>query len=170
MKSWLTGNDPDAGKDWRQEKGMTEDEMVGWHHQLNGHGFGWTLGLSDGQGGLGCCGSWGPEESDTAEWLVWLNWCKQWLHCIPHPNSSSLPQLFSHDLRTLTLAEISNPQSHPCPLRLLWSSPLYIYNDIIVPGFHLKTVITVYDSIYHTPFQVVLFSPQNVPLSLAFLF
>ena len=55
-KSWLTGKDPDAGKDWRQEeKWMTEDEMVGWHHRLNGHGFGWTLAVGDGHGGLACC-------------------------------------------------------------------------------------------------------------------
>ena len=46
---------------------MTEDEMVGWHHQLNGHGFGWTLGVGDGQGGLAFCGSWGCKESDTTE-------------------------------------------------------------------------------------------------------
>ena len=72
VKNWLTGKDPDAGKDWRQEeKGMTEDEMVGWHHWLDGHGFGWTLGLGDGQGGLACCGSWGRKESDTTEWLNW---------------------------------------------------------------------------------------------------
>ena len=57
-KSWLVGKDPDAGKDWGQEKGMTEDEMVGWHHRLDGHGFGWTPGVGDGQGGLPCCGSW----------------------------------------------------------------------------------------------------------------
>ena len=58
----------DAGKDWRwEEKGMTEDEMVGWHHWFNGHGFGWTLGVGDGQGGLACCGSWGCKESDTTE-------------------------------------------------------------------------------------------------------
>jgi len=43
---------------WRK-KAMTEDEMVGWHHRLNGHGFGWTLGVGNGQGGLACCGSWG---------------------------------------------------------------------------------------------------------------
>ena len=76
-KSWLTGKDPDAGKDWRQEeKGTTEDEMVEWHHQLNGHGFGWTLGVGDGQGSLVCCGSWGHNESDTTERLNWteLNW------------------------------------------------------------------------------------------------
>ena len=54
-KNWLIGKDPDVGKDWRwEEKGMTEDEMVGWHHLLNGHGFGWTPGVGDGQGGLTC--------------------------------------------------------------------------------------------------------------------
>ena len=48
---------------------MTEDEMVGWHHKLNGHGFGWTLGVGDGQQGLACCGSWGRKELDTTEQL-----------------------------------------------------------------------------------------------------
>ena len=66
VKSWLTGKDPDAGTDWRQEeKGTTEEEMLGWHHQLDGHGFGWTPGIGGGQGGLVCCGSWGCKESDT---------------------------------------------------------------------------------------------------------
>ena len=59
-KSWLIWKDPDARKDWGQEKkGMTEDEMVEWHQQHNGHEFGWTPGVGDGQGGLACCGSWG---------------------------------------------------------------------------------------------------------------
>ena len=53
----------------RRKKGMTEDERVGWHHRLNGHGFGWTLGVGDGQGGLTCCGSWGHKELDTTEQL-----------------------------------------------------------------------------------------------------
>ena len=71
-KSWLIGKDPDAGKDWGQEeKGMTEHEMVGWHHWLDGHGFGWTLGVGDGQRGLVCCGSQGHKELDTTEWLDW---------------------------------------------------------------------------------------------------
>ena len=71
-KIWLIGKDPDAGKDWGQEeKGTTEDEMVGWHHRLDGHGFWWTLGAGDGQGGLACCGSWGHKESDTTEQLNW---------------------------------------------------------------------------------------------------
>ena len=52
-----------------QQKGTTEDEMVGWHHQLDGHGFGWTLGVGDEQGGLACCGSWGRKESDMTEQL-----------------------------------------------------------------------------------------------------
>ena len=69
-KSWLTGKDPDAGKDWgREEKGMTEDEMVGWHHWLNGYEFEQTLGDNEGQGTLVCCSSWGHKELDTNEWL-----------------------------------------------------------------------------------------------------
>ena len=60
--------DSDAGRDWGQEeKRMTEDEMVGWHHPLNGYGFGWTLGIGDGQGGLVCCDSRGRKESDMTE-------------------------------------------------------------------------------------------------------
>ena len=70
-ESWLIGKDPDAGKDWEQKKGMTEDEMVGWHHQHNGHGFEWTPGVGDGQGGLACCGSWGRKESETTKQLNW---------------------------------------------------------------------------------------------------
>ena len=73
-KSWLIVKDPDAGKDWRQEeKGMTEYETVGWHHWLNGHESEYTPGVGDGQRGLVCCGSWGCKESDTSEWLNWLN-------------------------------------------------------------------------------------------------
>ena len=69
VKSWLIWKDPDNGKYWGQEeKGMTEDVMVGWHHQLNGHGFGWTLRVDDGQGSLVFCGSWGRKESDMTEW------------------------------------------------------------------------------------------------------
>ena len=71
-KSWLIWKDPDAVKDWGQEeKGMTEDEMVGWHHRLNGRESGWTPGVGDGQGGLACCDSWGRKESDMTERLKW---------------------------------------------------------------------------------------------------
>ena len=70
--SWFIWKDPDVGKDWGQEeKGMTKDEMVGWRHQLDGHGFGWTPGVGDGQRGLACCDSWGHKESDMTEQLNW---------------------------------------------------------------------------------------------------
>ena len=73
VKSWLIWKDPDGGKDWGQEeKGTTDDMMVGWHHWLNGDGFGWTPGVGDGQGGLACCSSWGCKELDTTERLNWV--------------------------------------------------------------------------------------------------
>ena len=66
MKNWLLGKDPDAGEDWRhEEKGITEDEMVGWHHQLDGHEFEQAPGV--GQRSLACCSWWGCKESDTTE-------------------------------------------------------------------------------------------------------
>ena len=77
----LIGKDPDADKDWRQEeKGMIEDDMVEWHHPLDGHEFEQDLGVRDGQGGLACCSPWGPKEWDTTEWLNW-RWMRT--YCIP---------------------------------------------------------------------------------------
>ena len=69
MMRRLTGEDPDASKDWEQEKGTTEVEMVGWHHQFNGHEFEQTPGAGDGQGSLVCCSSWDLKQSDMTEWL-----------------------------------------------------------------------------------------------------
>ena len=99
-KNWLIGKNPDAGKDWRQEeKGTTEDEMIGWHHQLDGHEFEHSLGVGDGQrslacygqGSLACCSSWGRKETQLSDridtsntiflilnilgWIVWHCWC-----------------------------------------------------------------------------------------------
>ena len=72
VKNWLIWKDLDSGKDWRwEEKGMMEDEMVGWHHQLNGCEFEQALGVGDGQGSLTCCSPWGCKESDTTQWLNW---------------------------------------------------------------------------------------------------
>ena len=69
-KSWVNWKDPDAGTDWGQEeKGMTKDELVGWHHRLNGHEFGLTLGVGDGQGGLACC-----TQRVRHNWATELNW------------------------------------------------------------------------------------------------
>ena len=93
VKNWLIWKDSDVGKDWRQEeKGTMEDEMVAWYHRLIGHGFGWTPGIGDGQGGLACCSSWGcrlsnwtelPRKSESyqkidfvmSEWPMWLLEC-----------------------------------------------------------------------------------------------
>ena len=73
-KNWPIWKDPDSGKDWRQEeKGTTEDEMVGWHHWLDGHEFEQAWSVDDGQGSLVCCSPWGCKESDTAEWLNWTD-------------------------------------------------------------------------------------------------
>ena len=89
--SWLTRKDSDAGRDWGQEeKGTTEDEMAGWHHQLNGHGFGWTPGVGDGQEGLACCDSWGRKKSDMTERLNWTEEkctrTEKWLYELWHIN------------------------------------------------------------------------------------
>ena len=114
-KSWLIWKDPDAGRDWGQEeKGTTEDEMVGWYHRLNGHGFGWTPEVGDEQGGLVCCGSWGHRVRH--DWVTELNWitlqyCGGFCHtftwvshgctCFPHPDPTS--HLPPHPI----------PQGHP---------------------------------------------------------
>ena len=82
----LLGKDPEAGKNWRQEeKGSTQDEMVGWHHRLDGHEFKQALRVGDGQGSLACCSQWSPKELDKTEQLNWteLNWTES-LFIFPH--------------------------------------------------------------------------------------
>ena len=81
MKNWLLRKDPDAGKDWRwEEKGITENEMIGWHHWLNGHEFEQAPGVGDGQGSLACCSPWGCKESDMTERLNWTDTWKNQLY------------------------------------------------------------------------------------------
>ena len=94
-KSWLIGKDSDARRDWgREEKGMTEDEMAGWHHRVDGHEFEWTPEVGDGQGGLACCDSWGRKESDTTEWLNWTDTSiTSLLNLPPFPHSTLLGQV-----------------------------------------------------------------------------
>ena len=87
-KSSLIRNDPDAGQDWKQEKGMAEDEMVGWHHRLNGHEFEQAPGVGDVVGNLVCYSTWGHKESNMTEWLNWLTagwsyWGSQRLGTLP---------------------------------------------------------------------------------------
>jgi len=89
VKNWLTGIDPDAGKGWRQEeREMTEDEMVGWHHRLKEHEFEQAPGIGNGQGSLSCCSPWGHKESDRTEWL---NWTEPIRTRPSFPHSQSLP-------------------------------------------------------------------------------
>ena len=76
-KNWLNEKYTDAGKDCRKEKGMTEDEMVGWHHRLDGHEFEQAPGVGDGQGNLESCSPRGPKESDTTEQLNQTRWTMQ---------------------------------------------------------------------------------------------
>ena len=87
-KNRLIGKDPDAAKDWRQEKGMTEDEVVGWHHWLNGHEFEQALRVGDGQGGLACCSPWSRKELDTTEWLNWSCEPIPIVNGVTHPTGS----------------------------------------------------------------------------------
>ena len=84
-KSWLIGKDRDAGKDWEQEeKGMTEDEIVGWHPQLDEHEFEQASEDSDGQGSLVCCSPWYCKESDTTQWLnCFIDYAKTF-DCVDH--------------------------------------------------------------------------------------
>ena len=104
VKSWLIGKDPDAGKDWGQEeKGTTEDEMAGWHHQLDGHEFEWTLGVGDGQGGLACCDSWGHKELGHywATELNWLNIKQPWIHtdCYIKTYGNHKPKMYNRHIQ-----------------------------------------------------------------------
>ena len=93
VKGWLTGKDPDAGQDWSQEKKrVTEDEMIGWQHQLNRHEFQQALGV-DGQRSLVCCSPWGHKQSDTSKWLNWIDTVSSVLHfflwiclIVPYPS------------------------------------------------------------------------------------
>ena len=111
-KNWLIGKDPDAGKDWRwEEKGKTEDEMVGWHHWLDGREFEWAPGVGDGQGSLACCGSWGHKESDMTEWLTWL--------MILALGFLSIPAVVFLILSTILSSSLFQEQEKDTKLRLL---------------------------------------------------
>ena len=107
-KNWLIWKDPDAGKDWRQEeKGATEDAMVGWHHRLNGHEFELTSGVGDGQGGLACCSPRGHKVRH--DWATELNWAEPgpFLHSnlllmlLGFPQLTHFPTVLSHWTRLL---------------------------------------------------------------------
>ena len=107
VKNWVTWKDPDAGKDWRQEeKGTTEDEIVGWHYQLNGHEFDSTPGVGDGQGRLACCCPWGLRVGH--DWVTELNWTE----------SQGLTSLIAHLVKNLPAVQETRVRS------LDWEDPL----------------------------------------------
>ena len=108
-KSWLIGKDSDAGRDWGQEeKGMTEDEMAGWHHGLNGRESEWTLGVGNGQGGLACSNSWGSKESDTTERWNWLtDWYSMEYYSAIERNAFESILMRWMKLEPITLSEVS---------------------------------------------------------------
>ena len=105
-RNWLLEKDPDAGKDWGQEeKGVTEDEMVGWHYWLNGHEFEQIPGDGEGQGSLEYCSPWGHKESDMSEWLNNSS-------SIKGRKTISIRTMPCYALVTLSLGGCSYPKSH----------------------------------------------------------
>ena len=146
-KSWLMGKDPNAGKDWGQEeKGTTEDEMDGWHHRHNGHGFVWTPGVSDGQEGLACCNSWGRKESDTIERLNWTESAP--VLCGPtHSGPSHLSSLQCREV-------VSHPQQQP-PLNG-WGTPPVVLFPL---AHHFSSTFLLRSRDHHCPTRV---SPQQL--------
>ena len=120
-KSWLIRKDPDAGKDWRQEeKGMIEDETVGWHHQLNGHEFEQALGDGEGQGSLAYCSPWGHKESNTTEWLNNSN----------NNYNPALEGSFPNSLFVTCFSNRKKPGSHyPEYLSLLFNSRIKSFHN-----------------------------------------
>ena len=122
VKNWLTGKDLDAGKDWRQEKGMVEDEMVGWHHRLNAHELEQTLGDGGGQGNLVCCSTWGCKEFDTT---LWLN----------HHHHSSGPRV----PRIIRSWFLLDPQH--CFLILLLNNSTFCHLSFILLPFILSSIL-----------------------------
>ena len=143
--NWLIGNGPDAGKDWKQEeKGKTEDEMVGWHHWLNGQEFEWTPGVSDGQVGLACCSPWGCRESDKTEHLSWTE--------TPHPWTSLiyiilLIGMFSHSLFSQTTYS--------------WNFQRWKTSWIMWPHFHKKSETQL---VHHNWFLLTFLNPVQYTL------
>ena len=135
-KNWLSVKDPNAGKDWRQEaKGMTEDDMVGWHHWLDRHEFEWAPGFDDGQGSLASCSPWGCKVSDTTERLNRTDW----MDALQGPLSGSWVQnvlmlwaikkeCWTHFLLMGSLEPGRQPpvlhRAHICPLPLPFDFPL----------------------------------------------
>ena len=153
-KSWLIGKDSDAGRDWGQEeKGTTEDEMAGWHHQLDGLESEWTPGVGDGQGGLACCDSWGRKESDMTEWLNWAD-----LQCCISFKCTA--KLFSYTYKWITYPFCSRFFSHIDHHRILtWVPCAMLFICLIYSSVWVHPNLLIYPSPQHFHFgNISLFS------------
>ena len=151
VNNWLIGKDPDAGKDWRQEKDTTEDEMVGWHHWLDGHEFEQAPGVGDGQAGLAAAVP-GVAESDTTEWLNWFHWflpdikmnqpyvypCPHWLLYF---RSCAGVVEFTMDRMNFEIHQLST-RTWVEAMKLFYSGPCVIVIEALVPTvrFALKSL------------------------------
>ena len=152
-KNWLTGKDRDVGKDWRQEeKGTTKDEMVGWHHRLDGHELEHVLGVDDEQGSLVFCRPWGHKELDLTEWLNWtelyfilkritvsdMKWTKLQTKC---RNTQKLYKYFSSVQLPSCVWLFATPWSAARQASLsitkFWSLPKLMSIKSVVPSNHL---------------------------------
>ena len=123
-KSWLTGKDPDAGKDWRrEEKGTTEDEMVGCNHWLYGHEFEQALGVGDGQGSLACCSPWDCKELD---WATELNWFTK--------NKDSTKQYVPARLESRCILDVLHFQNDRSFVHIIWKVILSIFRYLLCQG------------------------------------
>ena len=130
VKSWLIGKDTDPGRDWGQEeKGMTEDDMAGWHHGLDGRESEWSLRVGDGQGGLACCDSWGHKESDTTEWLNWteLNWEYGGVEKAPELSGKLKNLILQRECDQVRLHGIRPSKSTNLPVWVLFQGPDYLW-------------------------------------------
>ena len=129
VKSWLTGKDSDAGRDWGQEeKGTTEDEMAGWHRWLDGCESEWTPGVGDGQGGLVCCDLWGCKESDMTERL---NWTEELLSC---SLQNKLLNILKVGVHNINLYMILNQYSLCILHNITYLLTMYIYRQFLKFG------------------------------------
>ena len=136
VKNRLIGKDLDAGKDWRQEKEMTEDEVVGWHHWLDGHEFAQAPEVGDGQGSLSCCSPWGHKESAPTELLDWNRFiwgnteediCKVFIYSGAHISRCSRSNNFSYYYSNLLILWRKRLESRKGGrARLRWHSHLVI--------------------------------------------
>ena len=124
VENRLIGKAPDAGKDWGQdEKGTTEDEMVGWYHQRDGHEFMHGLGVGDGQGSLACWSPWGHKQLDTTERLNWTDCEACWILVPQLETESNHPAVESWSLNHNTARQRSDFQYYQTIGRLTQSLP-----------------------------------------------